>query len=101
MTNDNYRHALKVELTDANENPIFETIEELKLLMQRKGFRKSGKYPNIVDKEPTDSQLNYAYNYLTRYSQVTLEDYGIEEEITYIWGKRKAKRDPVTGRFMK
>jgi len=101
MTNNRFRHALKMELTDNRDRPDFETIEELKRLMQMKGFRQTGKYPNLEYAEPTHKQLDYAYKYLTRYSQVKLIDFGYEDLIQYRYGKRIRKRDPVTGRFMK
>jgi len=103
MTNDRFREALRLELTDDNFKPIFKTLKELKVLMRLKEFRvkwdKELKQPVAV--EPTQKQLDYAYKYIKGYSQVPITDY-LNKEFVTIRGKTYAKyRDPVTGHYAK
>jgi len=104
MTNDRFREALRVQLTDERNRPIFKTIKELKVIMREKEFHvkwhKELKQPMPVD--PTEKQLNYAYKYLKGYSQVPLTDYLNRELRISTLGKRYYQyRDPVTGRYAK
>lgn len=77
MTNDRFRKQIEIDFLDANNEPIFETIDELKILMRRKGYRRvyNRREKMTINREPTQRQLQTAYFHITKKAQRVIEDY--------------------------
>jgi hypothetical protein len=97
MTNAKFRKQLKIDFTDAQGNLIFNTIEELKTLMRRKGYRRKSTYKYkrkyTTEENPTQKQLAGAWEYL---KAIEPQQYLIDDFITETYKTRtvyRAKRE--------
>ena len=96
MTNDRFREALRTEFE--GYEPV--SKEKLAHLMKLAGFRRktikdvdTGRKKEI-NLKPSDKQLDYAYGFLKRTSQMVIEEYiKLEEYRTKTGKKRYVYRD--------
>ena len=78
MTNDRFRKAIRLRLTNEKGEPLVDTIEELKVLMRIKKFRvkfneETKKLENL---NPTPIQLSFAFKFLLKekHSELDVDD---------------------------
>jgi len=69
MTNSRFRNSIRLDFGNAD----IRTVQELRTLMRDKGYRRAKIKGRIYDLDPTQKQLNGAWEYLTdRYEQTQI-----------------------------